>query len=76
MPPSSRRCICSVSRRSGSGSYSTMASLLPMVAGDSPRSGSGSVLALWTLLMTGGVLSRAFAFVFERLDLPCGVYPL
>ena len=42
MPPSSRSGTCSVSRRSGSGSYSTTCSLPPSVTSNSPRSGSAA----------------------------------
>lgn len=52
MPPSSRRGICSVSRRVGSGSYSTVAGLPLIVAAKSPWMGLGAVF-LWIFLMTG-----------------------
>ncbi len=58
MPPSSRSGTCSVSRRSESGSYSTMAGLPSTVASNRPRSGSALALpGLCTLAMTGGAVS-------------------
>ena len=47
-----------MSRRSGSGSYSTMAGLPVTVAGKRPQRGSGSTLFPWTFLITGGADSE------------------
>ena len=50
-----------MSRRLVSGSYSTTAGLPSTVAGNRPRSGSGSTPLLWTLLMIGGAVSERSA---------------
>src|ERR1035437_1716940 len=58
MPPSSSSGTCSVSRRSESGSYSTIARLPSTVASNRPRSGSALTLpGLCTLATTGGAVS-------------------
>ena len=67
MPPSSCSGICSVSRRSVSGSYSTTADLPLTVAANRPRSGSASVPLLWIFLMTGGAVSLRSQLSFSFL---------
>ena len=67
MPPSSSSGTCSVSRRSGSGSYSTTAGLPSMVAANRPRSGSAAVPFLWIFLMTGGASSARSAVSLSAL---------
>ena len=67
MPLASGRGICSVSRKSVSGSYSTTADRPLTVVANRPCSGSAFVLRLWIFLMTADAVSLRSPFGFRLL---------